>query len=404
MNTLVALCAIGAEKVLANELKLAGFKTIPSERQVFGRVLFKPNVDESQSQGDAELLQAVIRANFNLRTADRVYVELARTHCDNFDALFDAVYSIDWQQWFKKDVKVVVDKVRTYASALSSEHSVQSVVHKALYEKLMHTWRMSSLPESGDGATVRIYIERNELSVLLDTSGYPLHRRGYRTSGGEAPIRETLAATLLQLAQWKRKTPLHDAFCGSGTIPIEALLYAYNIAPGLGRVFSYEKLVPFCSKEALLLRKEEYARAAQQIRPDCVVRVTGSDKNPDVLIHARANAERACVIAGKALQEIGSDARIVRPDFAEASFDELAAPYPEGLLLSNPPWGERLSDAEEAKLLYASMKSLFADFPNWNFGFISSHENFETSLGKKAIKTKALKSGNLDTVFYWYES
>lgn len=405
MFTFVAPCAIGAEKVLSNELKRLGF--VPVVRETgstpVGRVVFSPSAEEA-ARGVSGMLAAAYRANLCLRTADRVYLELSSFPAVDFDSLFEGVKAIRWQDWFRKDVKVVIDKVRTHASRLSSEHSVQSIAHKAIYAELGEVWRMSMLPETGTEVTVRVYVDHDEASILLDLSGAPLHRRGYRTAGGEAPIRETLAAILLQLMSWRRKTPLHDAFCGSGTIPIEAMLYAHDIAPGLGREFALENLVPFQNDDAKKMMKAERARAALAIRTDCLVRVTGSDINEDILVSARANAERACVIAGRALQEAGNDARIVRPDFTRASFDELAAPYDQGLLLSNPPWGERLEDKDSARTLYSSMHRLFADFPGWDMGFITSHPEFEQAIGKKAAKTRKLKSGNLDTVFYMYET
>ena len=403
MMKFVAPCAIGAEKVLANELKQLGFLLAARDHGAapVGRVAFLPSAEDS-ARGRLGELASAYRANISLRTADRVYLELASFPCPDFEALFEGVKVVRWQDWFKKDVKVVVDKVRTHASKLSSEHSVQGVTHKAIYEVLGQAWRMSVLPETGIEVAVRVYIEHDEASVLLDLSGMPLHRRGYRTAGGEAPIRETLAAILLQMMSWRRKTPLHDAFCGSGTIPIEAMLYAYNIAPGLGRAFALEDLVPFQTEEAREMMEAEKMKAALAIRTDCLVRVTGSDINPEVLVSARANAERACVIAGRALQMAGSDARIPRPDFAQASFDELAAPYDSGLLLSNPPWGERLTDKDQARSLYSSMHSLFKDFNGWEFGFITSHDSFEEAIGRAASKRKKLKSGNLDTVFYMY--
>lgn len=394
MIRLVALCAIGAEKIVANELKQLGYTNEPQTPPYIGRLVFShPSLDP---------LTAIFRANLCLRTSDRVYIELANFSAFDFDSLFEGVYSIPWQDWFKKDIRIVVDKVRTKKSKLSSERTVQSLVHKAIYEKLGSVWRMHTLPESGTKSDIRIYIENNHVQVLLDTSGLPLHRRGYRTSGGDAPIRETLAAILLQAASWKRKIPLHDAFCGSGTIPIEAILYAHNIAPGLGRNFALEHLSPFLGEQAQTRMNEERKKAAEEIRTDCLVRVTGSDLDSSAVAKAISNAERACGIAGKALQLIGSDARIPRPSFTQASFEDLSAPYETGLLLSNPPWGERLSDIEEAKKLYGSMVSLFTEFPRWNFGFISNHEAFEVSIKRTAVKKRALKSGNLDTVFYYY--
>jgi putative N6-adenine-specific DNA methylase len=403
MMTFMAPCAIGAEKVLANELKQLGFvpESSASGKATVGRVYFSPTAEDAKL-GDAGWLAAAYRANLCLRTADRVYAVLGRFPCTDFDALFVAVKAIRWQDWFRKDVRVVVDKVRTHASKLSSEHSIQGVVHKAIYTELGEVWRMSVLPETGDEATVRVYIERDEASILLDLSGMPLHRRGYRTAGGEAPIRETLASILLQLMNWRRKTPLHDAFCGSGTIPIEAVLYAHDIAPGLGRSFALESLVPFTGDSARAMIADERRKAAMAIRTDCLVRVTGSDIDANVLVSAQANAERACAIAGKALQSVGRDERIQRPDFVRASFDELAAPYDTGLLLSNPPYGERLGDSDSARALYSSMHRIFTDFPGWEYGFITSHEEFEEAIGRRATKKRALKSGNLDTSFYMY--
>jgi putative N6-adenine-specific DNA methylase len=393
MITLIAPCAIGAEKVLTNELKQLGF--VP-EGNAPGRVIFSPAADCSDLEG-------MYRANLCLRTADRVYFRVACFPCTDFDALFEGVKAVRWQDLFKKDVRVVVDKVRTHASKLSSEHSIQSITHKAIYDTLGKAWNMSLLPETGTEVTVRVYIDANVASILLDLSGQPLHRRGYRTAGGEARIRETLAAVLLQLMSWRRKTPLHDAFCGSGTIPIEAILYAHNIAPGLGRSFALEDLAIFAGDDARAVIDAERKKAALAIRTDCLVRVTGSDLDENILLSARGNAERACSIAGRALQSVGSALRIPRPDFVQASFEDLAAPYDTGLLLSNPPYGERLGDSETAIALYRSMQSLKTNFKGWDLGFITSHTGFEQAFSQRATKKRALKSGNLDTFFYMYE-
>lgn len=397
MMTFVAPCAIGAEKILANELKQLGFAPVGSS---VGRVAFTRAAGTISD--DLADLVAAYSANLRLRTADRVYLQLAAFPAADFDALFGGARAIRWEDWFSRDTRIIVDKVRVRGSKLSSEHSIQGVTHKAIYERLGEVWRMRTLPETGATATVRVYMENNVASVLLDLSGMPLHRRGYRTAGGEAPIRETLAAILLQLVQWRRKTPLHDAFCGSGTIPIEAVLYAHNVAPGLGRAFALSDFAPFKTQQLLDLMRDERLKAASEIRTDCLVRVTGSDIDEKALVAARANAERACAIAGRALQEIGSAARIPRPDFAQASYEDLEAPYDAGIVLSNPPWGERLTDSAEALELYRGMASLKTSFPGWELGFITSHEGFEGAFGTKAAKKRPLKSGNLDTVFYHY--
>ncbi len=388
MNTLVALCAVGAEKILGNEIKHLGYSLINnnSGRITPGRVTFSGDDD------------ALFRTNLCLRTADRVYLQLAAYDAQNFDDLFDGTYSIPWQDYLKKDSKIVVDKVRTYKSKLNSEHSIQGIIHKAIYSKLGDIWKMSSLPETGEQSDIRIYVEQNKVYVLLDLSGLPLHKRGYRTDGGIAPLRETTAAVLLQEMLWRRKTPLHDPFCGSGTIAIEATLYAFNVAPGFGRRFALENLPFFNAERANEIRNHE----AEQIRTDVEVRITGSDIDDKAISRSKQNAEYACVMAGRALKSIGISKHIQRPDFIQSDFADLSAPYEQGLLLCNPPYGERLGDEEEAASLYKKMNSLWQEFPCWDLGVITSNADFMENFGHKTTNIKKLKAGNLDTSFYCY--
>lgn len=382
--TYVALCAVGAEKILGNEIKHLGYSLL--DRQAPGRVTFSGDMD------------AMYRANFCLRTSDRVYIQLAEYKAYNFDELFEGCYRINWQDYLKKTARVIVDKVRVHGSKLNSEHSIQSMILKAIYTKLGDVWHMASMPETGDPCDVRVYFDKNVATILLDTSGEALHKRGYRTDGGIAPLRETTAAVLLQEMMWRRKTPLHDPFCGSGTIAIEATLYAHNIAPGLGRRFAYENLVIYNQQRALEIKKEE----ASKIRTDVECRITGSDIDPAAVERSRLNAEHACVMAGRALQLIGSDMRIERPDFIQSDYKDIHAPYETGLLLCNPPYGERLLDQADAEDLYSEMKSLFVDFENWQMGVITSQKKFQECICKKASAIKTLKAGNLDTTLYIY--
>ncbi|MCI6442935.1 class I SAM-dependent RNA methyltransferase [Treponema sp.] len=382
--TYVALCAVGAEKILGNEIKHLGYSLL--DRQAPGRVTFSGDID------------AMYRANYCLRTSDRVYIQLAEYKAYNFDELFEGCYKINWQDYLKKTARVIVDKVRVHASKLNSEHSIQSMILKSIYTKLGDVWHMASMPETGESSDVRVYLDKNVATILLDTSGEALHKRGYRTDGGIAPLRETTAAVLLHEMMWRRKTPLHDPFCGSGTIAIEAALYAHNIAPGLGRRFAYENLVIYNQQRALEIKREE----ASKIRTDVECRITGSDIDPAAVERSRLNAEHACVMAGRALQLIGSDMRIERPDFIQSDYKDIRAPYETGLLLCNPPYGERLLDQADAEDLYGEMKSLFVDFENWQMGVITSQKNFQECICKKASATKTLKAGNLDTTLYIY--
>lgn len=383
MNTLAALCAVGAEKILGNEIKQLGYKLVENAP---GRVFFTGDDD------------ALFRANLCLRSADRLFLQMAAFTAENFDDLFEGVYAVNWHDFFKKDAKITVDKVRCYKSRLNSEHAVQGIVQKALYKKLGERWNMSTLPESGESYTVRVYLNENKAHILLDLSGLPLHKRGYRADGGTAPLRETVAFVLLQEMLWRRKMPLHDPFCGSGTIAIEAALYAYNVAPGFGRQFAIEKLPFFDARRAVEIRREEAAK----IRTDVEVRVTGSDIDADAVARSRKNAEYACVTAGRALQSIGIDARIPRPDFVQADFAELSAPYEHGLILCNPPYGERLGDEQQAVQLYKRMSVLRDNFSGWNFGIITAHRKFQEAFGAYANLLKDLKAGNLNTTLYLY--
>ncbi|MCR5252377.1 MAG: class I SAM-dependent RNA methyltransferase [Treponema sp.] len=383
MNILVALCAVGAEKILGNEIKHLGYRLISNAP---GRVTF---------EGDDD---ALFRTNLCLRTADRLYLQLAQYKAFGFDDLYDGAYAVNWQDFLRKDSRIVVDKVRVYKSKLNSQNSIQGMVHKAIYAKLGDVWHMQTLPETGEESDIRVYVDDNQVYILLDLSGLPLHKRGYRTDGGVAPLRETTAAVLLQEMMWRRKTPLHDPFCGSGTIAIEATLYAFNVAPGLGRRFALENLPIFNSDRADEIRAQEAAK----IRTDVEVRITGSDIDARAIERSKQNAEHACVMAGRALKSIGISKHIIRPDFVQADFADLSAPYENGLLLCNPPYGERLGELEEVKELYGNMDSLWKEFPGWDLGVITSCDTFQDNFAHNANKIKNYKAGNLDTYFYMY--
>lgn len=408
MTVFAALCALGAEKILSNELTALGF--FPVEKSV-GRVSFTVRPFEGAAarrgeKGDIlshEDMSAVVKANIWLRTADRVYIEVASFPALDFDDLYDGIVRVRWFDFFKKDVRPVIDKVRVNKSALNSEHSIQSVAHKAVFDCLGAAWKMRTLPETGARRDIRIYMENNRATVLLDTSGEPLYRRGYRRDGGTAPLRETLAASLLHLMTWRRKTPLHDAFCGSGTIPVEAALFAHNIAPGLARRFSFETLPRFLEADGVSLVESARASAAEAVRTDCLVRVSGSDADTSVIAAAKANAERAFAAAGMALQAIGRAEKIPRPEFFVSDFSDLEAPYETGVVISNPPYGIRLGTKEGASALYRDMGVLCEKFPGWGFGFVSSEKEFERDFGMKADSTRKFKSGRLETFFYIYK-
>lgn len=404
MNTLVALCALGAERILGNEIKHLGLHLTGGERNSPGRVTFT-------GDDDAPLL-----ANLSLRTADRVLLQTASCRTETFDDLFDCIYLVEWEGFFRKDCRVVVDKVRSRHSMLESARSVQAVAQKAIYTRLGDKWHIATLPETGDTYNVRIYIEDDVATVLLDLSGEPLHKRGYRPGGGAAPLRETTASALLKEMLWRRKTPLLDPFCGAGTIAAEAALYAYDVAPGLGRSFALETFANHNSRRMKDLRQQ----LAGFIRTDVEVNIAASDIDGNAVQNARVNVERALSQAGKALQSIGRDDKIPRPVIMQKNALEITASdvFPRlaggslerteyygggGLILTNPPYGERLGTPETAEELYKNMAVMRSHFPDWQFGIFTDCASFPQYFGKEATLAKGIKAGNLETMLYVYD-
>lgn len=384
MCNYVALCACGAEKVLGNELKRMGCRIINRGGEA-GRVLF--------SGGD----DIMYRANMALRTSDKVFLCLASYKAHTFDDLFEGCRGVNWQDLFHKDVRVVVDKVRSRKSALNSEHTVQSVVQKAIYTKLGEVWHMTNLPESGDKVNVRVYLDNDETLLLLDTSGEPLYKRGYRRQVGPAPLRESLAAVCLFELLWRRRLPLRDPFCGSGTIVIEAFLYAHDIAPGLARDFAYKHLSIYSADAEKKIKTE----LANNVRYDVSCDIAGSDIESGAVRGAKEIARKACAMYGAALERTGAHEKLVPPEFFESDFRGLRADTSSGCILSNPPYGEQLGDEEEA--LYEALPVLKDNFPGWDMGFLTRVPSFEEHFGTTASITKGLKAGSLDTTLYIYK-
>ena len=369
---------------MGNEIKLSGWQIAGGFP---GRVYFRAGND------------ALYEANLRLRTCDRVYLMMAKYPVRTFDDLFEGCYRIDWQDFFFKDVRLVVDKVRAYKSPLKSEHSIQSVVQKAIYTKLGDVWHMRTLPETGAAACVRVYMEKECAVILLDTSGEPLHKRGWRQEGGAAPLRETVAAAMLHAALWRRKIPLVDPFCASGTIPIEATLFACNASPGLWRHFAYKNLAIYEREREQQIKLQEIAKIRTDVRYD----IQGSDIDPVAIERAKTNCQRALSAVEKSLESVGVSFHLVRPVFSVSDFVDLRAQDRErGLILCNPPFGERLGEKQEAEDLYKQMRALAENFNGWSLAALSCRENFQQCFGKKAVEVRPLRAGNLNTSLYIY--
>lgn len=378
-----AFCALGAERVVSNEIKKMG---LPVSEAAVGRVSFCADT------------AGLYRTLLSLRAADRVLLECGRFYAGDFDDLFEGASEIPWEAYIPKNMGLKVDKVRTRNSRLAALTSVQAVVHKAAAQRLCDAHRLNRrLPESESPAEIRVYIEKDHAAIYLDLSGAPLFKRGYRREGGAAPLRETTAAALLLLSGWKRKFPLYDPFCGAGTIAIEAALYAWDAAPGLGRSFALSKLLIASKKAEAEVREELRGRVDFSRR----VRIYGSDSDGGAIAQARANARRALDLgqsaAGPALRE-------APPHFSIKPMAEARAPDDaEGFIITNPPYGRRLGEPLAAEENYQEMAVLLRNFPGWQIGVICDHPGFESHFGRAASEIREITNGAVKTYFYQFK-
>ncbi|MDR0623129.1 MAG: class I SAM-dependent RNA methyltransferase [Treponema sp.] len=392
-ETAVALCAVGAEKAVAGELRKLG---LPVENSEFGRVRFRAD------------LAGLYRALMALRAADRVLLETAFFPAGDFDALFEGVRAVPWERYIPPDLGLRVAKVRSNRSRLKAETSIQAVVHKAAAERLCGVRRVERLPEGGDAAELRVYVEKDRTSLLLDLSGEPLFKRGYRSEGGGAPLRETTAAAMVILSHWRRRFPLYDPFCGSGTILIEAAMYAWDMAPGLGRSFALDRLCIADRELERAVREELLGK----VNFERTIRIAGSDEDGRAVSMARSNAERAWELAqGKnPVRGIRQSVRLpddpgrrVLPDFRTLRMKDVRAPWNEpGFIITNPPYGKRLGNPEMAERTYGDMAELGRHFPGWKLALITDHPGFESFLGRKADSCREITNGAIPSYFFQY--
>ncbi|MDR1804189.1 MAG: class I SAM-dependent RNA methyltransferase [Treponema sp.] len=384
IETAVALCAVGAEKIVSNEIKKFGLKVSEGG---YGRIRFQAD------------LRGLYRALMGLRAADRVLLETAWFEAADFDALFEGVRNIPWEDYIPPGFGLTVAKVRTNRSRLQAETSVQAVVHKAAAERLCSKRGINRLPDNGEAAELRVYIEKDMASILLDLSGEPLFKRGYRTRGGVAPLRETTAAAIILASLWKRKFPLYDPFCGSGTIAIEAAMYAWDIAPGLGRHFSLEKLL-LGSRETEAAVRDEYVEKIDFSR---LVRISASDSDAASVAAAGANIESALALVRGGGPRITPPAADSLPSFRVLPMEEAAPVTEEGFLITNPPYGRRMGDTESSEKIYTEMGKLARRFSGWKLALITDHPGFESFFGKKADSCREITNGAIRSYLYQYE-
>lgn len=369
---LIAPCHFGLEAVLKKEITDLGYEITLVED---GRVTF---------EGDAE---AIARANVFLRTAERVLLKVGSFTAVTFDELFEKTRALPWERYIPRDGKCWVAKASSIKSKLFSPSDIQKIMKKAIVRRLQEEYDLGQqlLPETGSQYPLRVFLFKDQVTIGIDTSGDSLHKRGYRTLTSKAPITETLAAALILLTPWKKDRILVDPFCGSGTFPIEAAMIAANMAPGMNRSFlaeSWRNLVP---------RKHWYNAVdeATELLDDSVeVDIQGYDVDGEIVRAARENAKRA-----------GVDHLI---HFQQRPVSELSHPKKYGFIISNPPYGERIEEKKNLPELYRQIGERFRELDSWSMYLITSYENTEKYIGRKADKNRKIYNGMMKTYFYQF--
>lgn len=367
---LIAPCHFGLESVLKREILDLGYEITKVED---GRVTF---------EGDME---AICRANIFLRTAERILLKTGEFRAVTFEELFEKTRAIPWERYIPEDGKFWVTKAASVKSKLFSPSDIQSIMKKAMVERLRSCYHREWFAEDGAPYPVRVFLMKDIVTVGIDTSGVSLHKRGYRQLSGKAPITETLAAALILLTPWKRERILVDPFCGSGTIPIEAAMIAANIAPGMNRSFTAEQWTNLIAKK---LWYDTVDEAEEMAEPHIETDIQGYDADGDVIRTARQNAREAGVEHLLHLQQ--------RP------VSELRHPKKYGFIITNPPYGERLEEKEALPRLYREFGESFRRLSDWSAYMITSYEEAEQYFGRKADKNRKIYNGMIKTYFYQF--
>ena len=367
---LIAPCHFGLEAVLKREIQNLGYEISVVED---GRVSF---------YGDAE---AICRANIFLRTAERVLLKVGMFKAHSFEELFQETKSIPWEKYIPKDGKFWVTKAASVNSKLFSPSDIQSIMKKAMVNRMKEHYDVDWFPEDGASYPIRVFLMKDMVTVGIDTSGVSLHKRGYRQLSGKAPITETLAAALILLTPWRKDRILVDPFCGSGTFPIEAAMIAANIAPGMNRSFTAEEWTNIIPKKAWYDAVNE---ANENICDDVEVDIQGYDIDPAVIRVARENAKQAGV------------EHLIH--FQERPVKELRHPKKFGFIITNPPYGERLEEKKDLPALYKDFGDSYRKLDSWSAYMITSYEDAEKYFGKKADKNRKIYNGMLKTYFYQF--
>ena len=365
---LVATATFGLEAVVKREIQDLGYEI---EKVEDGRITYL---------GDE---RAIVRSNLWLRTADRVLLKMGEFHAAEFEELFQNVKGMEWEYLIPPDGRFTV----TGSSVKSILHSVpacQSIVKKAIVERLSECYGMDHFEETGADHTVKVSLLKDRAQITVDTSGTGLHKRGYRKHPVPAPLKETLAAALIKLSFWKKDRVLLDPCCGSGTIPIEAAMIGRNIAPGLGRTFAGEEW-DFIDKE---IWKEERKKAYTSMT-DEDMKIYAYDVDPRSMEAARENA-----------MDAGVDEDIT---FKQINITDVKAPEENGVIITNPPYGKRIGEEKAIETIYAALSRFHEENPDWSLFMITADKEAEKAVwGRKADRRRKLFNGNVETCYYQF--
>jgi putative N6-adenine-specific DNA methylase len=367
----ISPCHFGLESVLKRELLDLGCEITKVED---GKVSYT---------GDDNLCA---RANMFLRTTERVLLKVGSFKAETFDELFENTKKINWEDYIPKDGKFWVAKANSINSKLFSPSDIQSIIKKAIVERMKLKYKQDWFEESGNSYPLRVTIMKDEVTVCIDTSGESLHKRGYRKLTSKAPITETLAAALIMLTPWNKDRILVDPFCGSGTIPIEAALIGAKIAPGIARNFlaeSWKETYP----ESVWTQARVEANDLQQ-RDAIEMNIQGYDIDGEIIKAARQNARFA-----------GVDHLI---HFQQKPVKEISSSKKYGFIITNPPYGERLEEKDALPDLYKEIGKVFESLDSWSYFIITSYEDAQKYIGRQADKNRKIYNGMMKTYYYQY--
>ena len=367
---LIAPCHFGLEAVVKKEIIDLGYDVSQVED---GRVTFL---------GDEE---AVCRANIELRTAERILIKVGSFHAETFDELFENTKALPWEEYIPADGKFWVAKAASVKSKLFSPSDIQSIMKKAMVERLKSKYKVEWFPEDGASFPLRVFLMKDEVTVGLDTTGESLHKRGYRKLTAKAPIAENLAASLIMLTPWNKDRILVDPFCGSGTFPIEAVMMAANIAPGMRRNYTANTWNHLVDRQVW---NDAYDEAKSMVNTNIQTEIFGYDIDDEMIYIAKKNARLA-----------GVDKLI---HFEKKDVSTLNHPGEYGFIITNPPYGERLEEKANIPPLYKKIGERFSKHPTWSMYVITSYEDAQKDIGRKADKNRKIYNGMLKTYYYQF--